>query len=450
MKRSSLSLRFLLGLALTCGILDATAAFNTANFGIGAYIVVSGLCGLILVVRSHIIGDAAEAADGIPSLPLKATLFAIALLWLYASLQTSLQIANPQTLLTQTSVRTILMGHFLVCVFLIRVVDDRDYLHQLLTMILALYISYGIYDLAAQALHLPRFLDFLRNSNSVAITTMVGAQGWIHLPRIMSLASEPAATLMPLALAFFVFGRLRGAKRPLLLGLCVVFCVGTFARSVWIAVVASTCIALGFGLIQSLWARSSPRLCLYLASAAALVLPMCILYLPFITPISVNADGSLIERTGSSRAAVSIFADHALTGIGFEGWIGRILGSGDPTSGLTSINYIHSGVGMYLAALGLAGVVIVYLPILLIMNNRALSMVSKGWWLGIYCFSNLSGDYIALPATWTAIAVAVCWDSNLILGRSRSADTQDISSAPIPNGRHATGVGTHGRAADTT
>jgi hypothetical protein len=423
----------LLGFALTCGILDATAAFNTASFGIGVYIVASGLCGFILILRSKALGDAERDSDGIPSIVLKAALFTIALLWLYAFLQISLQIADPQSLLTQTTVRSILIGHFLVLVLLIRVVDDQDYLQRLLRVVLFIYLSYGIYDLGAQALHLPRFLNFLRNSQSAAITTMVGAQGWIHLPRIMSLASEPSATMLPLALGMFLYARLRGLKRFLLLSMCVVFCIGTFARSVWIAIVGASCLALGFRLLEALWGRSSPRVTASLATAAALVLPMLILYIPFLTRIPANADQSLVERTGSSRASVSIFADHALTGIGFEGWTGRIFGQGDAVNGLSSVGYIHSGVGVYLAALGIAGLLVVYLPILLIMSNRSLSLVAKGWWIGIYCFATLAGDCLALSATWTAIAVAVCWNSNMHLRPHRGRLRHDVPSrAPDP------------------
>jgi hypothetical protein len=290
-------------------------------------------------------------------------------------------------------------------------------------------VLYGLFDFVAQVLHLPRFLNFLRNSESFAITQSVGDQGWLRLPRIMGLAAEPAHTMLPLALAMFVFFRLGGWKRALLLSLSVLFCVATFARSVWIAIAGAALLAFAFRMLEMMCRWRAREVGSGALAAVALVLPLAMFVLPVVLPIAADADLSVLKRMDSSRAGFQLFMDNPVAGVGFEGWVGYPFGFGDDMQATSLIFFVLNGVAIYLAALGVLGLLVVYLPLVLVVTARGLTLAEKGWWTGVVGLSHFGGDYLVFASFWTSIAVVVCWSSRAATGERASASS--FRRAPI-------------------
>jgi hypothetical protein len=395
--------RIILTLLIVCGLLDATAIANVSNFGIGAYVAADAVALVYLAWRG--------IAEGWYQISLKRdtlryAFVLIALMWLFAALQNWFEVTDTWRVTTQTTLRSLLIVHFLVCTLVIQVVDDRRLLVRIVMLFLALFICYGLYDFVAQIFGYPRFLDALRNNHSLNINRGVGSQGWVFLPRLSSLAAEPSHTAMHVLLAFYLATQIR--KRSLRFGLMFLafaFCIGTFARTIWIAVAGAT---VGTSIVYALVHGNDKlkRTAGILVAGGGALLPIAVLLVPLMTGLSADADASVLARFDSSRAGILMFAQHPLLGMGLHGWdnhplhaiVDRIVASpGD-------LRDVLNGVAVYLAALGVAGLLVVYMPLVFIMRSRT-TVVAKIWWVCAYSLTLLGGDYIALASTWTAIAI---------------------------------------------
>jgi hypothetical protein len=387
---------------VAAGLLDATALFNTPTFGFGVYMA-ADLITLALLVTVAFAGD--RKPPGIPSDILAACAVCIGVLWLVILAQVWNQIGIENTLFSQATLRTILIGHFLIGAMLLSMVERWRGFRTAVTWILFFYLSYGIYDIAAQFMGIPRFLEPLRNNVSLAVSVQQGAQGWIQLPRLSSLAAEPSHTLMHVALAFFLFMHLRGKARLFWLVLALAFTVGTFSRALWISMLGSGAIAFAFRILAG---RSTLRFSRTAAIAAGFMLPVLALLVPIVGTPGENADLSVLERFDSSRSALWMFIQNPFLGVGFQGWQGHFFSfNGALAGGASALNQIHNGFAVYLAGLGLAGAVFIFLPSLLVATSDRLTPAAKGWWLGICSLSAVGGDYLAMPSTWTVLAVVL-------------------------------------------
>lgn len=395
--------RPLCALVLCCGLLDATSILNTDTFGIGVFIVASGIAGISIAI------SATPDVRGTATLKyahLAACIIYLVILWLMVCVQVAMQVQAGDRLFTQTMLRTLVVGHFIVCLTILKLVDDREYVKSVLFWFLLIYLTYGIYDFAAQILHYPRVLDFLRNNTSFSINRQSGSQGWISLPRLSSLAAEPSMTTMQVALSAYVSLQFKGARRFLLMALCVLFVIGTFARSVWITILGSALLAAAMSLLQ----RRSKRTGLDFTKLALLLLAVC---LPIIVMTSYyvlnpgsTADLSELIRVESSRAGIDMFLQHPFVGVGFEGWRGSTASfPGHVFGSLQTITQINNGFSVYLASLGFLGICAIYTPLFLILTQPRLSVSAAAWWVGIYCLSALNTDFITVASTWTALAV---------------------------------------------
>ena len=395
--------RLLCALVLCCGLLDATSVFNTETFGIGVFIVVSGFAGLSIVISAR---PDLRAAAALKYTHLSACIIYLAILWLIVFVQMTMQVQAGDRLFTQTMLRTLVVGHFIVCLTVLKLVDDREYVKAVLFWFLLIYLAYGIYDFAAQILHYPRFLDFLRNNTSFDISRQTGSQGWISLPRLSSLAAEPSMTTMPVALSAYLALQFKGARKVLLLTLCTLFVIGTFARSVWITMLASALLAAAMSLLKRWTAKTGLDLTRVVSLLLAILLPLIVMASPYLVTPGPNADLSELIRVESSRAGVDMFLHHPFLGVGFLGWRGSSASfTGHVFGSFQVITQVNNGFSAYLASLGLLGTFVIYTPLFLIMTQPRISVSGVAWWLGIYCFSALNTDLLTVASTWTVLAV---------------------------------------------
>lgn len=394
---------WLVPLAAVGGMLDATAIANVGSFGLGIFLATGGLAGAFLLLSLALDPHTRIA---VPRLLVAATLTTLAVIWLATTVQLATGVGRIEVMLTQCMLRTLLIGNFAVCVLLFRLPGAPRILEQAVLVLLAVFLLYGLYDLIAQVFGLPRFLNALRNNSSLGISQYQGAQGWIQLPRLSSLAAEPSHTVMHLALAFAIATRLRGKLRWILLLLALAFAVGTFARTVWLVLVGAGAAAFGIWLLETL-RDELPRASVNIAlGAAAVALPFAAAAVPLLTTLPPDADLSLSERLDSSRTALRFFFDYPLTGVGFQGWAGQFYQFTPELAGtFESLFFIHNGVAAYLGALGIVGAIVIYFPVVLILWADNLSNPAKGWWLTVFTLFNLGGDYFAFASTWTTLAI---------------------------------------------
>lgn len=392
---------FIVAALLVGGLLDATVVTNTAEFGVGVYIAV-GVIAIFFLARQVLLRGRSAS---LPPVPFIAILICVALLWLIVSLQVWSSLGSTSALLRQTALRTILLGHFLLCALFFAYSEKSPLARRALLIFLCVFVGYGLYDFVAQILSLPRFLDALRNSQSVAITQTVGPQGWIRLPRLASLAAEPSHTLMPLAMTFFAAAHLRGWRRMALMSAALLFALGTFSRTVWIALAAGAGLAVGVGVTMRLWRNA--RLGNALLVGAALCLPLAVLMVPSFVQPGIGSDSSVVERLDSSRVGFWLFLSSPLLGHGFQGWEGLTYQfAGSLTGSATGLTYVHNGMAVYLASLGISGLVLIYTPLVCLLTTPSLGFAAKGWWIGAYSLALFGGDYLGLPSTWTVVAIA--------------------------------------------
>jgi O-Antigen ligase len=391
-------LRAGLGTVLICGLLDTTAVLNTATFGIGAYVLAGAVLASLLLRRSE--------RTYIPAPQLAFATLLLGIFWLSAALQSWRPLSLSEVTLTQTVLRTILVGHFGVCAAALATVDEPTLVRRTVTTFLFVYIYYGLYDFVAQVFELPRFLDFLRNSASFAIMQNMGAQGWIQLPRLASLSSEPSHTVMPVALAFYLATRLRGWTRFALILGSFLFCVGTFSRTLWLVIGGAGAFTGVLGVLSSSSRPGLRALTRPVLVAAGVALPAMVSLSSAFLSFGADADVSTLERWDSSRIGLWLFASNPLIGVGFHGWEGMGFQFAERLALSSAVVDIHNGVSAYLAALGVLGAVVIYAPIALLLRARALSNTGRAWWLATYCLTLVGGDYISLASTWTVLAVA--------------------------------------------
>jgi hypothetical protein len=403
-------LRITLTILIVCGLLDATAVLNISSFGVGAYVAADAFALGVLAFHARVVGWSQIVVKR-DTMILASVL--VGLVWLFATLQTWSQVTDTWRILTQSTLRTLLIVHFLVCTIFIKEVNDRSFLLKMVALFLSFYLLYGMYDFVAQIAGYPRVLNWLRNSQSFNINQGIGGQGWIVLPRLSSLAAEPSHTAMQVLLAFYLASMLVSRlRRVALMVLTLAFCVGTFARTIWIAVAGAIVGAMiSFLLMRS--GKDLKKTAGVLVVAVAVLLPMAVLTFPLFTHLPTGADLSIAERFDSSKAGLFFFAQHPLVGVGLHGWdnhpihdvVDRISAApGD-------LREVFNGVAAYLAALGLAGLFVVYTPLILFLRSN-LEVVDKTWWICAYSLTLLGGDYLALVSTWTMLAIVTSSTQN--------------------------------------
>jgi hypothetical protein len=408
--------RVFLFLVVASGLMEATAVFNTATFGIPFFWATTALM-LWALAAAFLRGERGVRLDR----RVLALVFALLLLLGGLTLvQVLVGRVEASIALPQLVARTALASFFLIlAVFLIW---RQNFLPTLavLAAFLAIYVGYGLFDFVGQIFGWPGFLNFLRNSVSYGAAEARGAQGWLRLPRVMSLASEPSTTTLLTTLAlyagFFLWPRrwFYGA----LIFATLVFSALTFSRSNWLTVGAAT-VAAGFA---TALVRFRPRLyrpIVWLGLAPVMiVLPL--LYLISVSEISsVFSDSSAADRSATTLMGLRIFFDHPLLGVGlnnFEDQVWRY-GGGllDPLA--KEIDLIANGPAFYLQAFGAWGLAFFYLPIIYVISLERLSPTARLWWVVALSVYGSTVDFYYLPQAWFVLALLTAENSH----RSRLA-----------------------------
>ena len=400
----------LVGLLAVSGILDATAVLNTASFSIPVFyasvffaLLVIGLSFFRVAPRNTVLVPLMPRSPGVVALGL------LIVLWSVPLLQVILGIADFQVQLPQVILRTSLIGFFITFLVCMQEVSDREAVLKIFTFALAFYFLYGLYDFTAQLLKLPRFLDFLRNSQSILVSREFGDQGWLGIPRAVSLSAEPSHTGSIILLGMYIgFMRPEGNTKRQWLGiLAIVFALLTVSRTVWVMVAGVLLMAIVYRLVGWVVLRYAPAIRRSIVALAVLILPLASA-LTVIAGDLVGNDVSAQKREITTLLGFNIFFDHYWIGTGFFNWNSYYFDYPSLLSSDAAPGYLHNMLGIYLSSLGIWGVLYVILPVVLLLHPDNQKASTKVMLVTGYCLMALGVDFTVLGSFWTLLAVYCC------------------------------------------
>jgi ABC-type multidrug transport system fused ATPase/permease subunit len=412
-----------------CGLLDATAIFNFAGFGIP----IAWALTAILIFRLWHDREALPqvyAANINLRLCLNASLCFTALLWSISAIHTFVRGEDAQANLFQCISRTS-TPIFMVAAttFLALTKTNRQAWNSLLAFG-CLYVVYGLYDLAAQIAGMPRFLEFLRNSNSIHIAHEI--TGWTGTPRVASLASEPSTTSIPLIVfASAIISKMKIEwLRAFLLVLCVIFVIATFARTLWLVIIGTMAACLLMKMLLSLKKTDANRI----ASAGLFVIALWLPILMLVVRVGLGGediDYSVAERQESTRAGYESFLAHPIVGSSFTALENNYrIYSSYLSHFLTAPAAIHNALATYMANLGIFGYIMFSIPLVMIVILHNLPALWKCFWLSTFILVAQGHDMMYFPSFWTAL-IFVYLQAEVVRSQSQINMTPQLTSRLI-------------------
>ncbi len=284
--------------------------------------------------------------------------------------------------------------------------------------------AYGAYQLAAIALGLPLFLDWLRNNLSF-FNYDYGTSGWVALARATSIYAEPSQATIPILVLFMLNIRIKSSSFWTFIGWLslLLFTVATFSRGAWIALLTAAGTWLLFQSASLCRLVQTKRVAL---TAAALGL---LLMLPMWGFVVANGDGDLSaqERSGSIVLGVHLIKDAPILGTGWNSFGDTILHYRDiPLNVDVNINFgiIHNMVVSYVQQAGLSGLALAALPFFLLASWSTAPAWMTCSTLASFLISAEFGDigYSSLTWLWLAIMVNM-GTAEVLLPAKRTAST---------------------------
>jgi hypothetical protein len=285
---------------------------------------------------------------------------------------------------------------------------------------------YGAYQMVAQQLGWPLFLDWLRNNQSFFMYDYDTA-GWVAFVRANSIYAEPSQATIPILILFMLNIRIKSTRVSNFIGWMslLLFTIATFSRSAWAALLTGACVAFLF--------RSAPlrRMIPNKRSTLAAITLLCLLILPVWAFIQANGDSDLSaqERSGGIILGVHMVKDAPILGFGWNSFHAvalRYTNVGlDADQGI-DFGIIHNEVVSYMQQGGLSGLALAALPFVLV----ALWTTAPPWMtcatLASFLIAAEFGDIGYSSLTWL-------WLAMLLNMRTIKGSADALASSPINN-----------------
>ncbi len=268
---------------------------------------------------------------------------------------------------------------------------------------------YGVYQLAAIALGLPLFLDWLRNNLSF-FNYGYDTAGWIAIARATSIYAEPSQATIPILVLFMLNIRVKTSPVWSFIGWLslLMFTVATFSRSAWIGLFVAAGVSVLFRSAALCRLIQNKRLALAVITLSFLVL------MPVWGFVLANdgteGDLSAQERSGGIVLGVHMIKDAPILGSGWNSFgdmvprYSHVSLDVDP-----SLNFgiVHNTVVSYVQQAGLSGLALASLPFVLV----AVWSTAPAWMtcstLASFLIATESGDIGYSSLTWLWVALLV-------------------------------------------
>jgi hypothetical protein len=422
LKRCASNLAWILtSLVLFAGILDATALLELSDSFILAFWVAVPL-GLAALWLYSLAGQPIVTSGA--AMLLGAVL--LIAFWLPPTIEMTLGVVSPEIVLKQDIARTVLVSYFLILQSLVLTSGDSIRCARILRGFLIFYIGYGLFDFCGQLLGWPGLLDFMRLG---ATTFARGAQGWLSIPRVMSLSAEPSLTLLPILLTLYlaIFFPMRRWPRRLLLLATFAFALLTISRTVWVVVLACLLVCTA---AHQLWRNRALRPWLEASPILVMILVSIQFSLSASTVASGFTDESASIRAATTQMGLRIFGDYPWLGIGPNnfGHVFAQYSSGlfDPLAAAKS--NINSGLAYYLQGYGIAGFAIYFLPMLLIAAMKNVPLSARLGWVTAFSIAGTLTDIYYLPHAALVLAVLVAENAASAVRNTGRRTTRDAAN----------------------
>ncbi|CAI0964222.1 Uncharacterised protein [Serratia fonticola] len=394
---------FILSLPILFGILSNTAIVNFNTVGIPLFILIFPLVFLITGIDKILIS--------------KIEMFSLVLilfLFLCVSLGHVISIfKNVNTSeLTQFCARISFLLSFYVMLHYYRylkIVNKENIFFCSVKTYLLIAIFYGLYQMVAQRLGYPLFLDWVANNKSFTVGAIGGWLG-ADMLRVRSFWSEPSMSAFPVAfITYLIIRSTSTVKMIFLLMIISIYTFLTFSRTVITAYIFV--IILSFFVFTLRKFIRSERV----KNAICKFILLAIIFFGFIWPyfvVNFFDDLSSIGRSSSVIVGMRIWIDNFLVGSGYNSF------SEVQFQYLTGLKYyheesiVHNSFVSILQQAGILGFIAIFYPLLkVVKDSRSAFYIVSPIIIPIILIFTTGGGLDYFSYYWTLTPALIVFDS---------------------------------------
>jgi hypothetical protein len=330
----------------------------------------------------------------------------IILLLLIVTFHISLGVGNYQNETKQLVSRSMFIVFFYLSYYALKNINNYNMTIDILKYFLKVLIIYGIYQLIANFLGLPLFLDFLRNSASFP-KEEDGLGGWLASYRIHSVWSEASFSALPISVLIYCLYVKHKNKLELSIWTILIAIYGflTLSRLIWILLIVLT--------VELLLIKRITRFFHWFNSNSKPILIVAITFLVIYIPLwwskiinNIGNDLSSIGRSSSIIVGYKIITDNILLGTGFNSYYDVSDRYAMVADKYNPEIIVHSLFISYWQQNGIIGLIISLSPIIYILyiknitNDIKLIAITVIMVIGIF-----GGDLYYFSLTWFFMAL---------------------------------------------
>ena len=282
-------------------------------------------------------------------------------------------------------------------------VNTMVWLRRLLLVVCA----YGIYQVPANLLGLPLFLDWLRNNKSFLMYSY-DASSWVGLIRANSIFAEPSQATVPIIVLFMLNLLVGGTTASKICSWAVLmgFVVATFSRTGWVALLA---------LVGALMLTRSQRVQQVFRTKrtglmAATFVAFLVLPLWGVIGANDNSDLSAQERSASIVLGLHMIKTSPILGYGWNSFPDVAARHTDIPLAVDpeiEFNFVHNMVISYIQQTGIAGLLLAFLPFILIIRWSTAPAWMNCATLASFLVTAELSDIGYTPLTWLWMALLI-------------------------------------------
>lgn len=378
------------------GLLYHTAAINVGTSGIPLYFVAVGLMSLHLI----------RTRNGLRRAELIFAIVCSVLLMITAMVHLHGGTANGSEL-PQLGSRIFYLLSFIVCAQFVRVTDgDGRIFITAIKLIATLFIFYGMYEFLAKRNGYPLWLEGVANNKSFRVASGLNG-GWLgeDAVRVRTFWAEPSASLLPVAISFFLAARgwLFHSPRLNFIFLVLIVCYAylTGSRNVYLA-----CLVLFFTLVLIGLLRRVNRKLVGLFMIACITAIVAFAFTWQLLVAYVFDDLSASGRAASVTVGIGVWMQNIMFGTGFNTFETESFKYGLAGGGITGESIIQNALLANLQQAGLVGTVAIFAPLVLAILSTAKYWSTLGpMWLCIIAAGAISAGIEFSAIYWMLLAV---------------------------------------------
>lgn len=398
---TSLARSFLLALAVLSALLMHTSLYNLGDTGVPLFYAVFPVAAFIFTLPH-------TGAVKVPRHVVALFVAMSAIVLFVTALHPFFNIGDPEKEVKQIVSRVLYAAFFVASAVIVRNGGGSERAFRWLKTGLKLALIYGFYQFAAGFLHLPLFLDFLRNSKSFFMSENYEG-GWINMFRAMSIWSEPSASALPVGIFLFIlfFRTHDRGERIRWFILITIFSLITFSRVTWAT--------WGISVVVYALTRAKGRLGTLFDFAYrhryAVAFLMVLVLMQWAVIVPEDAEGSATTRSQTVLMGQKLFVEHPLLGSGLNSFA-KLSESVATAYSEEELVVVHNLFVSYAQQLGVLGIVLSVLPIFYVLWMEHIPGAQRLFLAAIFIvIGSLGGDFFYASFAWFVLGVLAVEES---------------------------------------